>query len=258
MAALKDAISGNLFSNPLVIAEKVAGMLLDQRAIVLYEQPEESAAKSDFLEQVDKWTTGTVLEAAGADYIARRQLTELFQGTNLSSYSILKGVNMWGITYQEAEVNITSQLCQHPIEDGTKITDASIREPITAKVGLRLPTTFYTKIYKEIWDYYEKKKKIILVTKTATYRNLVIANMPYKLKPEDVDRPLIELTLQEITEIKSRRVSTSSTTGKSINKDTTRIYDDTSTENMGNTYANTIASVVDSSPLDKILAGLKG
>ena len=188
---------GSIFRNPLVLAETVVGSMIDQRSVVLYEQTELDETKTE----LEKMFEGTMLYPTIEDFVRKRALTELFTGTEIPYLSEINGFNMWGISYMNAEVNITSDLCDHPIETGQVITDSSIENPITATVNIVMPTAFYTKIYEQVLDYYKNKKKIILLTKFGMYKNMVIKSMPYKLQHGDIDRPAIALTLRQIMEV---------------------------------------------------------
>lgn len=202
---------GDIFRSSLVLAETVVGSLIDQRSVVLYEQDDFASMKQEIENEVTKdksWiernfgdTTSELLLPTVEDFVNKSKLTELFKGIEFGALSDINGFNAWGISYMSAEVNITSDLCDHPIETGAKITDSAIRNPISAKVEIIMPTAFYEKIYKQVYDYYENKKKLMLMTKFAMYKNLVIKDMPYKLERGTVDRPSIVLSLREVMEV---------------------------------------------------------
>lgn len=192
----------NFFKNPLVLAETVVGALTDQRSLVLYEQPETKIASDeteDLLALVDK-----------------NQLVELFTGIGVPYISKINGFNMYGISYVKGDVDISSDLCDHPTETGSVITDNAIINPITIKVEVAMPTALYTRIYAQMVKYYQQKKFIIVQTKFAMYRNMVIQNMPYKLDNSTVDRPIIELVLRQVMEVQPQYTNATQTTGNSI------------------------------------------
>lgn len=192
----------NFFKNPLVLAETVVGALTDQRSLVLYEQPETKIASEeteDLLALVDK-----------------NQLVELFTGIGVPYISKINGFNMYGISYVKGDVDISSDLCDHPTETGSVITDNAIINPITIKIEVAMPTALYTRIYAQMVKYYQQKKFIIVQTKFAMYRNMVIQNMPYKLDNSTVDRPIIELVLRQVMEVQPQYTNATQTTGNSI------------------------------------------
>lgn len=191
----------NLFKNPLVLAETVVGSVVDQRSVVLYEQEDFTDIKSEILSELLNRVDGTILYPTVQDFVQKRTLKELFTGMKIPYVSEINGFNVWGISYQDASVSIESDLCDHPIETGQVITDASIVRPVSAELNIVMPTAFYTAIYEEVAKYYREKKKIILLTKFGVYSNMVISAMPYKLEHGTVDRPVIALKLRQIMEV---------------------------------------------------------
>lgn len=245
----------NIFMNPLVLAETVVGSVIDQRSVVLYAQEDFTQAKKEIMDEksseIRSWigdnvggTVATALYPTVEDFVKKRKLTELFKGAEISYLSDINGYNMWGISYMNAEVDISSDLCDHPIETGQIITDASIRNPVSAKVEIVMPTAFYEKIYKQVYDYYENKKKIMLLTKFALYQNMVIKEMPYKLEHASVDRPSIILQLREIMEVAAEYRKVEQSGVPVITSDKARLYDDTSRADVGRVYTNASEKVL--------------
>lgn len=202
----------NIFKNPLVLAETVIGSIIDQRNVVLWEQPAvdiEQLASAQNIPVADL-DPNKILE----EMIAANQLTELFTGFGLGELSEINGFNAFGISYLNATVNQTSDLCTHPVESGGIITDNAIINPLKATVNIAMPTFYYTRIYDNLLSYYTGKRKIMLQTKFGFYKNLVLVGIPHTLDNKDVDRIPIKLELQEVIEVFP-----------------TRIYDETITAN---------------------------
>lgn len=217
----------NFFKNPLVLAETVVGSLTDQRSLVLYEQPETKISNdeaTDLLSLVDK-----------------RQLVELFTGIGVPYISKINGFNMYGISYIKGDVDISSDLCDHPTETGSVITDNAIINPISIKIEVAMPTALYTRIYAQMVKYYQQKKFIIVQTKFAMYRNMVIQNMPYKLDNSTVDRPVIELSLRQVMEVQPQYTNATQTTGNSITN--ARDSEDNDTIDRGRLTATVMGDV---------------
>lgn len=208
----------DLFRNPLVIAETVVGSIIDTRNVVLYAQPED----------LDK--IGYGLPRSLQELVKKSELKELFKGYEVEILSDINGYNMFGGSYMSAEMSISSDLCDHPVENGEVVTDNAILNPIEAKVELVLPTAFATRIYKQIEDYYVNKKYIMLQTKFALYRNLVISGMPYKMDHETVDRPTVELSLRQIMVVEPRYVEGE---GIDMSVKETKIAENQSTAELG-------------------------
>lgn len=244
-----------LFKNPLVIAETITGALLDQRSVVLYEQESLEAAKKQIESEKEQVLSSRIGGAIGRlslmptieDLIKKRKLKELFAGIEMPDLETplisLTNFNMWGITYADADVNISSSIAEHPIETGQVIMDSAIRNPIKAKVTVYVPTMYYTTIYNEIKTYFETKKKIILLTKFGLYENMVLASMPYKLQANTIDRPAISLELQEVREVEAEIQYIEANTVEPIEESKSGVYDNTSTVNNGYQWAETIDKI---------------
>lgn len=175
------------------LAQTVIGTLLDQRAVVLYKQPKD-----------DIQAKGIENQLFGNAF----KYEELFAGLakNIGSDTLTRvanvtGANPYGITYIDAKVNMESNLCDHPVESGAILTDASILLPISAEVTVAMPTFFAQSIYNQMEDMYkEKKDRIILQTKYGLYKNLVLQNIEYELEHDTIDRTKFVLSLREIQE----------------------------------------------------------
>ena len=151
----------NLFKNPLVVAETVVGSMIDLRNIVLYAQPEEITKLPYNITVEGSETDNTRVvnfhERSIEELVKRSELVELFTGIPVPYLSDINGYNMFGVSYISADVSIESDLCDHPLENGEVITDNSIINPMSAKVSIVMPTAFYTRIYKQIEDYFINK-----------------------------------------------------------------------------------------------------
>ena len=151
---------------------------------------------------------------------------------------------MWGISYQDVNVDISSDLCDHPIETGQVITDASIINPVSAELNIVMPTAFYTTIFEEVMNYYKEKKKIVMLTKFGVYSDMVISAMPYKLEHGTVDRPVIALRLRQIMEVQPT-YETVDITEKGIGESDARVMDDTDTAILNQKrYSTTLGEAV--------------
>ena len=221
----------NFFKNPLVVAETVVGAIVDTRAVVLYEQPE----TIDFSEITDD------TEKKLLNLVDRNALTELFTGIGVPILTKINGFNMYGISYIDASVDISSDLCDHPTEKGSVITDYAIVNPISAKVKIAMPTGLYTRIYNQIIKYYQNKQFILLQTKFGMYRNMVIQALPYKLENETIDRPIIELNLRQVMEVSPQFTAITQEIGNITNA---LDGEDNDTMDLGQKTGNVIGEVM--------------
>lgn len=233
----------NVFKNPLVLAETVVGSVIDQRAVVLYKQEDFDAVKKK-IESELRPIEGSILYPTVQDYVQKQTLEELFTGVKVKYLSEINGFNMWGISYQDVNVDISSDLCDHPIETGQVITDASIINPVSAELNIVMPTAFYTTIFEEVMNYYKEKKKIVMLTKFGVYSDMVISAMPYKLEHGTVDRPVIALRLRQIMEVQPTYEMVD-ITEKGIGESDARVMDDTDTAILNQKrYSTTLGEAV--------------
>lgn len=200
----------NLFKNPLVLAETVVGSLLDLRSVILFKQP--AGDLSSQLSDIGADSAAGISTQSAIDaLIEHGALEELFTGIGVPYLSDINGFNMYGISYMSADVNISSDLCKHPIETGEVVTDNAIINPIKATVRINMPTALYSRIYADIEKYYINKDYIILQTKFAMYRNMVITGLPHKLENSSIDRPQIDLQLEQVLEVLPQYTNASDT-----------------------------------------------
>lgn len=199
----------NLFKNPLVVAETVVGSMTDLRNVVLYAQPEniDTLPYNFSVSHSDGTTTVYSNTRSIQGLVKHSELVELFTGIYTPYLSQINGYNMFGVSYMSADINISSDLCDHPVENGEVVTDNAILNPLSAKIIISMPTALYTRIYKEIEDYYTAKKYILVQTKFGLHRNFVITAMPYRLDVGSVDRAQIELSLRQVMVVEPRYVA---------------------------------------------------
>ena len=74
----------NVFKNPLVVAETVVGSLIDQRAVVLYEQKDFVDTRSEIEKQLQEKASGTIFEATINDFVTKKNI--FFQINNISLF----------------------------------------------------------------------------------------------------------------------------------------------------------------------------
>lgn len=188
----------------LSLTQTAIGTLLDQRAVVLYKQPADEVSSSSTEKGLKSLAKQVVNDLVGNAF----KYEELFAGLAgmlgsdmLTRVANVTGANPYGITYIDAKVSVESELCDHPVETGAILTDASIILPVSAEVTVAMPTFFAERIYEQMKGMFETKKdKIILQTKYGLYKNLVLQNIEYELEHDTVDRTKFILSLREVQE----------------------------------------------------------
>lgn len=244
----------NFFKNPLVLAETVIGSLTDSRSVILFEQPNDINQWLSSTNQVGLTsisnpdqsettlgrleTTYNNFRKTINDLVDANKLKELFTGLTVPYLSKINGFNMYGVSYVDSNISPTSDLCTHPVETGEVITDNAILNPVKATVRIAMPTTLYTTLYTQIERLFKEKTYIMLQTKFTMYPNMVIVSMPYKMQNTDIDRPIIELQLEQVMQATTEYVESS------INAATAFNAEDSDTGDYGREYADVISDVI--------------
>lgn len=96
-----------------------------------------------------------------------------------------------------ARVGEDSTLFDHTIESGEIITDYSIILPIEIELSLIVEAESYRDMYQEIRDVYTNKTLVTVVTRTATYPDMVLGSMPHDEKPDMYDALPITLHFRQ-------------------------------------------------------------
>lgn len=97
-----------------------------------------------------------------------------------------------------ARVIERSQMLDHPIETGQLITDYSYLLPIEIEIAFIVEADFYQAMYQQIRTLFVGKDLLTVQTSTASYTNMVIANIPHEERPELYDALPINLSFRQI------------------------------------------------------------
>ena len=95
-------------------------------------------------------------------------------------------------------VSERSQMLDHPIETGQIITDYSIVLPIEIEISFIVESVFYQEMYQQIRGYFVNKELLTVQTSTASYLNMVIADMPHEERPDLYDALPISVHFRQI------------------------------------------------------------
>ena len=98
----------------------------------------------------------------------------------------------------KAGVNLDSELFEHPLETGNKITDFKIDKPTVVQLALLVPSDAYTSVYNEIRQAKVAGTEMVVQTRSGSYANLVIQAMPHEESPETGEQLVMSLTLREV------------------------------------------------------------
>lgn len=101
-------------------------------------------------------------------------------------------------------VNTQSKLMDHPIEDGSTITDFRIIPPIELELSLVCTSRDYISVYQQIKTLYSSGALLIVFSKVETYLNMMIQAMPHEETPDMFDVIPVALKMREVQIVRTQ------------------------------------------------------
>lgn len=98
----------------------------------------------------------------------------------------------------KATIKETAKGMEHPVEDGSTITDHRVIEPTEIQLTLVLVGEEYPDTYGTIKALFAKSELLIVQTKTGSYPNMMIVEMPHDETADVYDGIPMDLTLREV------------------------------------------------------------
>jgi len=98
----------------------------------------------------------------------------------------------------KAVIKENSRVMDHPLENGSMITDHRIILPIEIELTLILSSLDYQDVYKTIKQFYTNGTLLIVQTKSDIYENQLISAMPHEEDPEQYNVLPVILTLRQV------------------------------------------------------------
>lgn len=104
----------------------------------------------------------------------------------------------------KAAINESTKVMEHPVETGITITDHKVIQPVEIQLSLILPSggrfsgDTYRSVFQQIKQAYIKGTLLTVQTKAATYRNMIISDMPHDEDPEMYDAIALAVRLREV------------------------------------------------------------
>ncbi len=95
-------------------------------------------------------------------------------------------------------VNEHAKVMEHPVETGATITDHRIIEPIELEFSMVLQGDDYRSVYQQIRQLYLAATLLIVQSRTASYSNMLISEMPHEETPEYFDTVTVILKMKEV------------------------------------------------------------
>lgn len=97
-----------------------------------------------------------------------------------------------------ANINRTQRLMDHPLEDGSTISDFSIIDPVEIELVLMLTGDEYVEVYSEIRTHWESRIPVVVQTRADTFEDMLIQNIPHEETPDTIDVIPMSIKLRQI------------------------------------------------------------
>ena len=118
---------------------------------------------------------------------------------------IFQGIPFYRSSVLRYGIEERSRMCDHPIEDGSVISDHKLKDPITFSCALAMPEFLGGLVVDDLKTYYRESLKIIVQCATGVYMNMILAEMPTEITPDKASRPIFDLKFREVMIVSPRR-----------------------------------------------------
>lgn len=96
-----------------------------------------------------------------------------------------------------ALVKPSAKLPEHPVEDGSTITDNIIYLPIQIDLSMILLPATYKDTYKQVINLFKQAQTVTIQTTADTYPNMVLQDPPHDENPDMIDTATMALKFRE-------------------------------------------------------------
>lgn len=100
------------------------------------------------------------------------------------------------------DVDESGELMRHPLENGSKITDHIVFEPVSLTIPVMIQGD-YRPVVEEIRQAYRAGTLFTIITRGGTYRNMVMSAMPHEENTEVMDAVVFLLRFGEAVFVKA-------------------------------------------------------
>lgn len=98
----------------------------------------------------------------------------------------------------DVRVDENARAMEHPVEDGTIITDHRIILPVEIELTLILNSTDYPSVYSQIQGLYYGAQLLTIQTRTSIYENQMITSLPHSETSELYSGVALSLSLRQV------------------------------------------------------------
>lgn len=108
----------------------------------------------------------------------------------------------------KAVVKEASKLMEHPIEDGAVVTDHRVVLPVEIQLSMILTPATYKDTYDEVKQLYLNGTLLIVQTRSGTYQNQLIQEMPHEEDTTIANTITLALSLKEVIMVTAQYTTT--------------------------------------------------
>lgn len=139
-------------------------------------------------------------------------LTDILSGTASAAQSLLRSTSaadVVALTYNGAPLFAAARplfasvyefadVMEHPLEDGSVIADHIVRKPIEIELPMMcVGEVAYRSTYAQIRTAYNAGLLLTVVTRTASYPNMVLSDIPHDETPDSYNAIALRIRLRE-------------------------------------------------------------
>lgn len=104
----------------------------------------------------------------------------------------------------QANVYEVAELMEHPLEDGSAVTDHIVYKAVEIELPLIITGADLASVFAEIRELYWAGEVLSVQTRAATYDSMVIQAIPHDERADELDAVTIALQLKEAKFIKTQ------------------------------------------------------
>ena len=111
------------------------------------------------------------------------------------------GEQLADFVFMDCHVTDAMRMMEHPVENGAKITDYEVRNPVEISLTASLSTGDQSRAvsaYNELKQLYTGGTPLMIKTSADVYGNMLISGIPYDELPESYDRVVFKLAFKEV------------------------------------------------------------
>lgn len=90
-----------------------------------------------------------------------------------------------------------SKVMEHPLEDGTTVTDHRIINPVSAELSAICASVDYPSVYQQIKDLFRRGELLTVQTRVDSYSPMIIEKIPHEETSDVFDGIAISITLKQ-------------------------------------------------------------